>query len=231
MVTSFDFSPSKPRLWTGRYGRIPGEKTAFHVRFIGGDWWPSLDWAVDGEVAHCPMVECDEAAELAAAVNSGKHLVGAAPGGAFLLNEYGQVLVPTLFGDQVALVGECDGRLEFWDMFQEDATFDLSQDDGLELGNNWDRPYIGIPHNMSARSEIYFKFQDESGITRFPAPSQDYDLIDALRTLRPSGAVRFVVTYGGIVLTKVPVGRWAAQRWEPRYVGRLDYQRWYPKET
>jgi hypothetical protein len=231
MVASFNFSPSKPRLWAGRYGRIPGERTAFHVRLIDGKWWPSVDWAVDDEVAHCPMVECDGAAELAAAVNAGKRLVGGSLGGAFLVNEYAQVLVPAATGDhRVAVVGECDGPFEFWDMFDGDTTFDLSDDDGLELGDSWELPYLGVPHNLSARGEIYFKLLDESGITPLPAPSQDDELIDALRTLRPYGPVRFVVAYGGLVLTKVPVGRGSSQRWEPRYVGRLDYERWYPKE-
>lgn len=232
MVASFEFSPSRPRLWTGRYARIPGEKTAFHVRLVKGAWWPSVDWAVDDEVGHCPMVTCSGAERLAAAVSEAKRFLGGWLGGAFLVNEFGQVLVPAAAGDhRVAVVGECEGPLEFRNVFEQDTTFDLSDDSGLQLGDSWELPYLGVPHNLSNRDEIYFKVQSEFGVTPLRAPSQDDELIDALRVLRPSGAVRFVVTYRGLVLTKVPVGPRRAQRWEPRYVGNLDYKRWYTKET
>jgi hypothetical protein len=231
MPPTFTFSPSTPRLWSGRYARIPGEKTAFHVRLIDGAWWPQVDWAVEDEVGHCPMVESDAAERLAAAVGDAKRFLGGWLGGVFLINEYGQVLVPAAAGDhRVAIVGECEGPLEFEDVLQGAGTFDLSDARGLAFGDRWQLPYLGVPHNLSARGEIYFKLQDEFGVTPLQAPAQDDGLIDALRTLRPYGPVRFVVTYGGLVLTKVPAGPRAAQRWEPRYVGRLDYDCWYPKE-
>jgi hypothetical protein len=231
MASSFEFSAGRPRLWTGRYARIPGEKTAFHVRLLDGAWWPFVDWAVDDEVGHCPMVDGEGAERLTAAVSDAKRFLGGWLGGAFLINEFGQVLVPAAAGDRrVAIVGECDGPLQFQDVLHGDGTFDLSDDQGLNPGDPWRLPYLGVPHNLSGRGEIYFKLQDEFGMTPLPAPTQDDELIDALRSLRPYGPVRLLVTYGGLVLTKVPVGPRSAQRWEPRYVGELDYDCWYPKE-
>src|SRR3954468_7318194 len=132
MLASFHCSPSRPRLWTGRYARIPGEKTAFHVRLVDGEWWPFVDWAVGDEVGRGPVGECDGAERLVAAVSDAKRFLGGWLGGAFLLNEYGQVLVPAAAGDhRVAVVGECDGPLEFRDVFDGDDTFELC-DDGLD---------------------------------------------------------------------------------------------------
>lgn len=44
-----------------------------------------------------------------------------------------------------------------------------------------------------------------------------------LRKLRPSGPVKFIVTPGAFVLTRVPIWKRAGwTRWEPRYVTRLN---------
>lgn len=163
-------------------------------------------------------------------MNVGKRLLGSPAGGAFLINEFHQVLVPSSWcNNQVAMVGEWEGSLEFRDAFH-DGTFDLTTDTALRNGDSWELPYLGIPYHLSSRSEIYFWNEDVGGGTKALPPLQDDELIAALRALRPSGAVRFIVSSDGLVLTKVPVGRWPSQRWEARYVGRLDYKRWYSKE-
>ena len=107
--------------------------------------------------------------------------------------------------------------------------FDLCDDRGCRAGDPWLLPYVGSPYNLSSQDEIYYWYY-ESGCKVLP-PEQDEALIGALRSLRPYGAVRFVVTPGGLVLTKV--NRWEGvgnSTWEPRYVGRLDFQKWFPKE-
>ena len=230
-MTEFSFIPIQPRRWTGRYARIPGEVTAFHVQYLNSRWMPSVRWSIGDDVALCPMVGVDSAGDLASAVNAGKRLLGGTAGGAFLVNEYGQVLVPSPSGNgTVALVGECEGRLTFKDSFAT-GQFDLSDDHGLTVGDAWDLPYLGIPHNLSRTSELYFWDVRRTSGWKVTPPVQDYFLIDALRTLRPQGPVRFVVGVGGIVLTKVPTGNWRDPRWESRFVGRIDYERWYSKEV
>jgi hypothetical protein len=222
---------SRPQIWKGRYARIPGDRTTFHVHFLDHEWWPFVDWAVGDEIGHCRMVESSAARALAQAVNSGKRLLGAQPGGAFLINEYGQVLVPGPLGYlRVAAVGEWEGPLEFWNEF-DGGTFDLTAADLLNAGDPWHLPYLGIPHQLSFRDEIYFWKEDAYGGMKILPPLQDDDLIDALRMLRRSGPVRFLAAYRGLVLTKVPVGPRRAQTWEACYVGRLDYKRWYSKEV
>ena len=231
-MIDFNFTPVRPRRWGGRHARIPGKTTALHVRLLGGRWWPLVEWAIEDEVAQCPMADVDHVESLAAAVNAGKRLLGGSLGGAFLVNEYGQVLVSSPSGDgNVALVGECAGPMAFHDSFAAGDLFDLTCDQGLTLGDAWDLPYLGMPHNLSRTNELYFWHERQAGGRKATPPVQDRSLIDALRTLRPQGPIRFVVTYGGLVLTKVPVGDWRNPRWEPRFVGHIDYRRWYQKEA
>lgn len=224
------FTPQEPRIWHGRYARIPGEGTAFHVRRHSDAWWPFAVWVEDGQIASCPMADGAPAASMAAAVNRGKRLMGVQPGGSFAVNEFGQVLTPSSAGDgAIALVGQWQGPLRFSDPLHG-GTFDLSPDTPPPGGERWALPYLGIPHHLSHRNEIYFWNQDSRAGSKQLPPVQDEGLIGRLRTLRPSGPVRFVTCCGGLVLTKVPVASpWGP--WEARYVGRLDYRRWFAKEN
>ena len=218
--------PIAPRVWNGRYKRVPGDTTTFHIRHINRAWWPVVDWAIQDEKATCPMVDGSDVDVLVDAVNNGKAALGGGPGGGFLLDEHGRVLVPpqdTRRG-RVVVVGECSGPLRFHNSFKPGDIFDLYDDHGLTCGDPWDRPYIGVPHNLSAYGELYFWQEDTAGGHVVPPPVQDTRLRAALRALRPYGAVRFLVGPGGVAITKVP------PRWEPRYVTRVDLTKWYPKE-
>lgn len=188
---SFRCNPVAPRVWTGRYSRVPGETTVFHVRLVDGQWWPVIDWAIDDEVGLCEMTDEGDVQELAAAVNAGKAALGAAPGGSFLIDEYGRVLVPAHDRDHsaVVVVAECSGRLRFHDPFVAGAQFDLYDDRGLECGDEWNRPYLGLRHNLSARGRLYFWREDATGGQMLYPPAQDNRLIEALRQLRPYGPI------------------------------------------
>lgn len=230
-MTDFSFAPNLPRQWHGRYSRIPGDTTAFHVRLIDGRWWPTVDWTVGYETGECPMADVKEAALLANAVNAGKRFLHGSLGGAFLVNEYGQVLVPSPFGDgSVVIVGECTGSMTFQDVLKGSGLFNLPNDDELKSGAEWELPYVGVVHHLSQRNEIYFWHQGRTGSWKITPRDQDYSLIDALRSIRPYGPVRFIATFGGLILTKVPIGDWRNPWWEPRFVGRIDYKKWFSKE-
>lgn len=224
------FTPQSPRVWRGRYTRIPGAGSAFHIRLCNRAWWPVAVWEAGAEIASCPMVTTGPASELARAVNRGKRLLGVAPGGSFVINEFGQVLVPSSAGDgRVALVGEWEGALEFTDPLRG-GVFDLAPAKPMVNGDHWERPYLGVTYHLSFRSEIYFWNHASHGAAKQLPSAQDDDLIDALRAIRPCGAVRFVACCGGLVVTKAPAAsRWTT--WEARYVGRIDFNRWFAKEV
>src|SRR5438876_1189388 len=75
----------------------------------------------------------------------------------------------------------------------------------LQPGDPWKLPYIGVPYNLHRGGHVYFYREDESGGTTVLPPRQDPQLIQALRTVRPRGPVRFIVNPAGIVLTKCPL--------------------------
>lgn len=230
-MTDFGFSAATPRLWRGRYKRIPGQSTVFHVRLRNGLWWPWIDWETVDGVAHCPMVDSVATRQLASAVNAGKGYLRGSDGGSFLINEFGQVLVPSKSGTgDVALVGECVGRMLFHDPLQANRIFGLPEDEEVKPGAIWDLPYVGIPYNLSRANQIYFWDERNTGGRKITPSLQDGRLISSLRAVRPFGPVRFVVAVQGLVLTKIPVGDWRAGKAESRFVGRIDYKKWFPKE-
>ncbi|GBD30579.1 hypothetical protein HRbin32_01687 [bacterium HR32] len=219
------FRPVGPKEWGGFYKRIPGKDTAYHVRSgtVFCLWERRRYWRL-----WCAMVGSAAADELVRAVREGKRFFGYSGGGSFLINEYGQVLVPSPAGDgRQALVGEWMGSLEFVDPLNNEV-FDMADDGGLELGDPWLRPYVGVPHHLSRRDELYF--WSDSLDLKVPPPGQDPRLIECLRSLRPHGPVRFITLPGGFALTKVPRRVGGRTVWQPVYVGRLDLDSWFPKE-
>ena len=220
------FHAIAPRRWTGRYRRVPGEATVFHLRQVDGRWWPVVEWVTDEGVGSCRMTTEGDVEALVRAVNGGKRKQGAPPGGAFLLDEYGRVLVPASDreGVVVFLVGECSGPLRFHSPFTPSSIFDLYDDANLSVGDPWERPYVGVRYQLSKRDELYFWSEDSTGARKLLPPSQDVRLVKKLRRIRPHGAVRFLVGTGGVVITKVP------PLWKPTYVGRLDLALWFAKE-
>ncbi|MDP9280018.1 MAG: hypothetical protein M3P00_11425 [Gemmatimonadota bacterium] len=224
---AFRFTADRPRDWAGRYKRVSGYTTTLHVRRVDGHWWPVVEWADGDEVATCTMSDSKDVVSLVDAVNAGKAALGASPGGAFLVNEFGRVLVPASERTRARVfsVGLCSGALCFHNAFEPGTAFDLYDDKGLKPGAPWRRPYVGMPHNLSRSGELYFWHEDGSGACMLHPQEQDAALIDALRSLRPYGAVRFLVGLGGVVITKVP------PLWEPRYVGRVDLATWFEQEV
>ncbi len=229
------FTPIGPFRWSGRYKRVPGDAWALHVTRIGDQWRPYGYRSINDETAQCLMAESEASEALALAVNAGKRALGGRDGGSFLINEFGQVLVPTQvessFGDdQVVIVGVLEGPLFLHDPFDNNKPVDFADTTGLQTGSDWERPYFGIPYNLSFDNEIHFR--DESNVSSlwtYPV-TQDPELVEAIRQVRPRKYIRFFVSYGGLVLTKAEVGRWPNKQWEPRYVGRIDVNKWFTKE-
>ncbi len=177
----------------------------------------------------CHAVKCDEVEKLVEAINEAKSRLSGSMGGSFVINEHGQVIVPSAFGDgSRLLVGEIEGVLLFED--DNGEIIDLSDDSNLEVGEPWLKPYIGMQYNLSIHSRIYY-FDNEKGSDYLPV--QDENLIRKIRKVRRSGAVRFIVNPYGLVLTKIPEGEFSMgeDRWEPVYVGRINRDLWFRKES
>ena len=131
------------------------------------------------------------------------------------------------------LVGEISGPLLFDNPF-DGGVIDLSDDSGLEVGEDWNRPYVGLKSNLSARNKLYSWNTTGSYSEKESPPVQHYVLIERIRRIRESNGVRIVVNPWGLVLTKKPVaGRWSSDEstWQPVYVGRIRRDKWFEKEA
>ena len=227
------FVPCEPRFWNGRYDRVPGDSAVFHLRYHDGRLRPVIVWPCDDKVATCPAVECAAADELAMAVAEAKRFAGGTGGGSFLINEFGQVLVPSSDGDGIRLLAGClSGSLLFENPFAPEEPIDLFNERNFRNGDRWTLPYVGMLYNLHLRGYIYYYHQDEHGGRSAYPPRQDEQLVQALRRVRTSGPIRFLVTYGGLVLTKVlsDTGWEPEQTWQPIFVGAINRELWFEKE-
>lgn len=217
-----EFWPKTQRLWYGRYSRSSG---SFHVRWINNAWWPVVEWKRDGVVSECPAVDnVNEISWLVDSVNKAKRFLGGNPGGSFMIDEYGEVIVPSNAGGDIcrALVGYIDLTKPF--CFQDpfdNNVFDLSVS-RMGNGNMLDIPYVGMRFKLNAAMQICQEYQTPLGTLDIFPRVQDQGLIAQLNNLG-GGGCRFVVNPYGIVARKILCGN----AWIPVYVGRINRDLWF----
>jgi hypothetical protein len=189
-----------------------------------------VEWNDPPHTASCWAKEEGDIPRLAEAVSRVKEQMTGYGGGGFQINEYGQVIVPIATSAARYLVGEVEGRLALVNPLGKPPVFDLWDDRGLRPGSPWDRPYIGIEYHLSRWDQLYFWRVGAASEAKEVPPTQDKELIDRIRTVRPWGGVKFRVNEYEIVLTKAPP-KSVDGPWRPVYVGRIDPGKWFPKEA
>jgi hypothetical protein len=232
-VQTSTFQSCRLQRWHGRYARIPGDTSVFHLKALNGRLWPAIVWETEDGTATCYATDSASVASLAVAVESAKRRSGGTGGGSFVINEFGQVLVPSSDGDGTRyIVGQLNGAILFQNPFDEDDPIDLSDISRLRPGDPWKIPYVGFPFNLSKASKIYFYEMDADGGRSIFPEHQDMALIQSIRQLRRSGAVRFIVNHAGVVLTKCPPSNgWSPEEsWQPFFVGRINRDKWFAVE-
>ena len=231
IIKPFTFKASTIKLWQGRYSRPRGETSTFKIKYTTEyGWWPVVEWDRSDERSICPACYCNSIEELVKAVNNPKISISGREGGAFVINEFGQVIVPSIRGDgERWLVGEVEGRLLFEDPYDGDI-INLSDDTGLQTNDLWEKPYVGVKYNLHRDSNIYY-YDSELDSSEYPS-DQDRELIKKLRKVRRYGAATFIVNQYGLVLTKIPEGEYREDddKWVPVYVGRINLNLWFKKE-
>ena len=94
---SCTFHPSPGVAWAGRYDRILGDQSVFHIRSrtAEGRFWPMAERRIDGETVDYWFKENAAINALAEAIKRLQLHFNGAEGGSFTINEYGQVIVPS----------------------------------------------------------------------------------------------------------------------------------------
>lgn len=222
------FEACRPAIWEGRYARVAGKNSMFHLISYDGEYRPNILWETEDGKGTCWAQPSDPVRELSEAVRHGKGQTGGTSG-AFTINEYGQVIVPsTSERGMQHIVGRWHGELRFASPFHDDGQYiTLENIWDCEPGEPWKLPYIGIPHVMNAEGEICFRSENEEGKESESPPGPNKKIRKQFRAIRGSGGGRFIVTHTGLVLTKKEIHG----VWKPFYVGKIKFKDWFPMES
>ena len=215
-----------PRLWTGRYARIPGKQTAFHVSSEGvltAEW---TDHEED-EILTGRILDTPETQALGKALNETKSSHAGSPGGSFLINEYGEIICPIAGGSQRYYVGQLRGEITVQNPVSG-GTLTLAPPRETTPGTRWRGPYVGMPFNLSGDDRIYFKHESDDMIQKIWLDRPNAALVSSLRQVRPAGGLRFIVNPHGAVFTKAPD---SLGNWSPVFISYIDPSNWYPREA
>lgn len=124
----------------------------YHIKYSDGDWVVQLQYVLNK--TERALLTTDDHPDLVAMVNEVKEETNGVPGGAFYINEYSQVVVPSTAGDY--FLAGCYERLLEFDFDGEVVS--SRAPDGITPGDHWDGPHVGIPYTVSAgRDDIKYK--------------------------------------------------------------------------
>jgi len=158
-------------------------------------------------------------------VNAAKREITGLEGGAFYINEFKQVIVPTPQGYLYA--GEYHKELRF-DF--DGTTIGPSAPDGLRPGDEWKGPHVGIPYVLTAAcDDVYYK--------QHPTPKREVrvhlsdDVGAAAATKLAKRLAKVKGTGGGRIYINeeceffAPINDSSGLRYE--YLGHLDNDSWF----
>lgn len=220
---TFQFHTRGIQEWPGRYNRIPGELSVFRVVRSGGRHVVQAFIQTSEGKMICEALQSQAVEKLIATINIVKRRYNRQPGGSFLLNEYGQVLVPTQTGQRF-FVGQTAGIMLLRNIDNQ-GIVDLSDDAGLKTGDPWEMPYVGTIYHLSQRSYLYY--WDRTTQRSIWPRLQDEDLIHKIRSVRRSGSVRLVVNPYEFANAFAPIeGHYGL---EYVFLKRIDLASWFPK--
>lgn len=169
--------------------------------------------------------------ELVRMVNAVKLSLGLPPNGAFYINEYKQVIVPTTGSEDYFLAGKYEQplRFEFEGKVLSGEAIDL-QGNPLTPGDTWTGPHPGIPYLLSAGG-------DDIKYTVQPRPNVEKDLklskvigrdaaqaiTSRIRSVKGYAGGRFYVNEFRTMFAPVQ----ETMEWRYVYVGQLDLAPWF----
>lgn len=178
----------------------------------------------------------DQHPELVNMVNRVKTSLGLQPNGAFYINEYKQVIVPTAASEDYYLAGTYGKPLRF-DFDGMVLSGDAMNLEGMPLspGDKWDGPHPGIPYVLKAGgTDVYYSsFRSVQGgriektlyLSKKIGPERARITTSKVSDVKGTAGGRFFVNE--FLEMFAPVNENA--QWEYVYIGKLDLDYWFPK--
>ncbi len=170
------------------------------------------------------ILTTDRHDQLVEMVNAVKQADGSAPGGAFYLNEYFDVLVPTMNGCFFA--GSYENVLVF-DL--DGATVSPHRPPGVEPGDEWSGPHVGIPYVLAAGGQdIYYKtksgkIERREDLSDHVGATAAAKLAGRLAAIRGTEGGRIYINECGEFFAPPRAGSTGHV-----YLGGLDEDAWFP---
>jgi hypothetical protein len=233
-MISPDFKPlHRPALFDGYFGKESGHPYCFRARpHNTAKFWASADWTVANKQLEIPFVRAPEQPydtaprDLTVAVSEIVKLNGARIDGAFLITEFGNVLVPSRDSSQVYHVGDWKGTVWLEDAYHPAAEpIELYGAEGLRTGDTWKRPYIGASYNTTvAGNKVLLTARNGKGTLGVPGYFEE-GVLPLLKRVHWDLKMQFLVTFGGLLLTRASLSARGLPE-PPVYCGTLDLERW-----
>jgi len=166
--------------------------------------------------------------ELVEMVNCTKVALGGQPGGAFYINEYMHVLVPSTSAAGCFYAGTYEKPLRF--AFDGEIV-EARAPEGLRPGQPWSGPHVGIKYTLNAGgNDIYFRKTTRWGDKQVLLsescgnPGRARDLASRLAQVKGHGGGGFYINEIGEFFAPVQ----SAGSLEYLYLGHLGESAWYP---
>lgn len=188
-----------------------------------GDWSVHLVYTVNNRVRE--LLTTNAHPNLVEMVNAAKREITGHEGGAFYINEYAHVVVPTQQGHLYAGSYSKELRFEF-----EGSTIGPAAPDGLEPGAEWPGPHPGVAYTLAAGGDdIYYEHKVTPKRIEKRMLSDETGLRSAASLSRRLSVVKG--NQGGRIYINERCEFFApvkgSEGWRFRYLGHLEDDSWF----
>lgn len=221
-------------MFNGNCPRTVSSLGKYHLRRVKGRWRVQLDYVVEGDVVRSSALGQQSLVDL---IIRGRRKAGGGPsGGAFYINEYGQVLLPGRDGNPYSVAGEYQHLLEFNVEGVVISARGVGQPPRLPpAGDPWPGPRHGIPYGLRYLSggwDIDYWRQLANGdtevirLTSYCSSSHVNEVGRLIRSVKKHAGRFYVNEQRQIFAPR----RTDDEGWEMVYIGELDLTAgWFPK--
>ena len=174
----------------GNCPRSVARDAKYAIKYQSGRHVVGIVYRTDDDERWYPVNK--EHQELVNMVNEAKENFAGSPGGSFYINEYQQVIVPSVGERDYYLVGEYSKPLEF------EFEGNILSGNALDMkgksvlpGEKWVGPHPGIPYVLAAGGkDIYYDFEARPNVTKRVKLSKQRDPLTVQKVCNQINAIK-----------------------------------------